>query len=431
MASTITSFGAALSSSIAVLTDDANALLAAAQVPPPTSTPSAESLTKVADQVAHVRSAAARLSEATSSSAGVAAAVDALRALQSRSEAIVRRCDAQLVEYGSPPCPPPTAGSTPSRSADASGLQQQAVRPAPLESEAFSPTTALSQLGISNAGLSALETSSAAARSGATPGSAPTSPFAAVANAAANLASASVAATAASAASTEAGDLIGRLSSPTNRSVAPFEASPAASLPAAPTPAPASGAASGAAVRGATAQHSSARGQQEDELASPNLLSPPSFISPPKSLAYAAALPSSALPTSPGAAHPPPPPPPDARPPPRAGASGDDESDNLFPLMAPLTASEFEGAPAYLREQLGITLDKANECLGTVNDAVTDKRFLDASSDFVSHDEIASLTRLGSRTKTFVLMLLHCVRLRPITVGSAEKRYRLVGGFPK
>ena len=171
-------------------------------------------------------------------------------------------------------------------------------------------------------------------------------------------------------------------------------------------------------------------------------LSPPS-MSPPKSLAsvspprsimgLVSSQPSDGewLPPPPPSSPPPPPssPPPPPLPPPP------DEADNLFPLMAALTTAEFESAPAYLRHQLSMPLDRLNECIEAVNECVTDKRFSGTSDEYVTQDELSHLLRLGarSRTQSLVLFLLHCGRLRSLDAkrsdGSAGgSRYRIAGG---
>ena len=62
---------------------------------------------------------------------------------------------------------------------------------------------------------------------------------------------------------------------------------------------------------------------------------------------------------------------------------------------------------------------------------ITDKRFAAAPGhDHVTLDELAPLLRLGARTKTFVLLMLHCGKLRGLdsTAGASSAgaaRYRI------
>lgn len=98
--------------------------------------------------------------------------------------------------------------------------------------------------------------------------------------------------------------------------------------------------------------------------------------------------------------------------------------------MADLSAAELDAAPGYLKSQLGLSLDKLNECVAKLNDAVTDKRFLNSSDDCLTADEFGPLLRLGSRTKTLVLLLIHCGKLKSLDSGrggsdAASARYRI------
>ena len=81
--------------------------------------------------------------------------------------------------------------------------------------------------------------------------------------------------------------------------------------------------------------------------------------------------------------------------------------------MRPLSAEEYDQIPTYLVSQLSLPLDRVNECIDSVNNVVTDKRFENgASADTVTHEELTSLLRLGGKTKTFILLLVHCGKLR-------------------
>ena len=100
-----------------------------------------------------------------------------------------------------------------------------------------------------------------------------------------------------------------------------------------------------------------------------------------------------------------------------------------------MTEEEFEASPAYLRTSLALPLERVNECMETVNDAITDKRFDVASGeDFVTAEELCTLLRLRDRTKTFILLLLHSGRLKGLDSrnagagsagGSGGARYRI------
>ncbi|KAL1524862.1 hypothetical protein AB1Y20_019742 [Prymnesium parvum] len=124
---------------------------------------------------------------------------------------------------------------------------------------------------------------------------------------------------------------------------------------------------------------------------------------------------------------PPPPPPPPL----------DDDQDNIFPLMDQLSHEEYETIPPYLRNPLQMPLGKLNEAIATVNEFVTDKRFEGATPDHVTVDELSQLLRLGSRCRTFLLLLIHCGRLRALDAKKADNavsappgaaRYRITGG---
>ena len=107
--------------------------------------------------------------------------------------------------------------------------------------------------------------------------------------------------------------------------------------------------------------------------------------------------------------------------------------------QTPLSDDEWNKVPSYLSTQLGADLRKLNEIIDTINEAVTDKRFEGAASDHLTHDEIAQAVRLGSRTKTVILVLITVGRLKGLdtrapgqssgaapAVGAA--RYRIVAG---
>ena len=141
------------------------------------------------------------------------------------------------------------------------------------------------------------------------------------------------------------------------------------------------------------------------------------------------AAPASAIPPSVNAPRPYEASAPAAPPPPPA----DDSSDNLFPLMSELTEAELSSTPKYLIDQLALPLARINECVEALNDHVTDKRFMSSDEgDHITEKEIATRLRLGARSKTLILMLIHCGRLRGLdskgagggTAGAA--RYRIV-----
>ena len=70
-------------------------------------------------------------------------------------------------------------------------------------------------------------------------------------------------------------------------------------------------------------------------------------------------------------------------------------------------------------------LDRVNEAINAVNDLITERRFSrGGSSDSVASEDLASLLRFGSRTKTFVLLLLHLGKLRGLDT-PAGKCYRI------
>ena len=78
-----------------------------------------------------------------------------------------------------------------------------------------------------------------------------------------------------------------------------------------------------------------------------------------------------------------------------------------------------------------------NGYIEALNEGATDKRFEGgAASDHLTHEEIASLARLGTRTKTLILLLITCGRLRGLDSRAAPQpgqsaggaRYRLVAG---
>ena len=108
----------------------------------------------------------------------------------------------------------------------------------------------------------------------------------------------------------------------------------------------------------------------------------------------------------------------------------------MFPLMTPLSEAEFAAVPSYLRNQLQIPLSALNDCLNAVNECVTDKRFDGLAADYVTADEISQLLRLGGRSRTLLLLLIHCGRLRALDAkradGSASApglaRYKIAGG---
>ena len=65
---------------------------------------------------------------------------------------------------------------------------------------------------------------------------------------------------------------------------------------------------------------------------------------------------------------------------------------------------------------------------------MTDKRFEASGADHVTFDELGTLLRLGARSKTFVLLLLHFGRLRALDAKRGSKgsvgaaRYCITGG---
>ena len=69
-------------------------------------------------------------------------------------------------------------------------------------------------------------------------------------------------------------------------------------------------------------------------------------------------------------------------------------------------------APPYLRGSLNAPLHKLNEYLETVQECVNDKFFGEDGVDYVTQEELAVKLGLGSRTKTFLLLLQHCGRLQ-------------------
>mgnify|MGYP006176034915 CR=1 FL=1 len=103
--------------------------------------------------------------------------------------------------------------------------------------------------------------------------------------------------------------------------------------------------------------------------------------------------------------------------------------------MEALTELDLEAAP-HFRSQLP-ELQKLNACVAAVNELVTDKRFdsLAPGADSLTYEELASVLRLGSRSKTFILLMLHCGRLRALdssrpggTNSTSGARYRVAGG---
>jgi hypothetical protein len=78
-----------------------------------------------------------------------------------------------------------------------------------------------------------------------------------------------------------------------------------------------------------------------------------------------------------------------------------------------------QAAPSYLRAQLPLPLARLNECLDKVNETVNDKRFGDGD-DFVTQEELVAKLGLGGKTKTFLLLLQHCGRLKADLAAKAE-----------
>ena len=71
-------------------------------------------------------------------------------------------------------------------------------------------------------------------------------------------------------------------------------------------------------------------------------------------------------------------------------------------------------------------LDRVNEAINAVNDLITERRFNSgAKSDSVTGEDLVSLLRFGSRTKTFILLLLHLGKLRGLDT-PAGKCYRIL-----
>lgn len=95
--------------------------------------------------------------------------------------------------------------------------------------------------------------------------------------------------------------------------------------------------------------------------------------------------------------------------------------------MATLCEAEYQAAPSYLASQLSMPLDRANEAIDAVNDLVTERRFKARGMDneSLTAEDFASLLRLGSRTKTFILLLLHLGKLRGLDT-PAGKCYRII-----
>ena len=104
------------------------------------------------------------------------------------------------------------------------------------------------------------------------------------------------------------------------------------------------------------------------------------------------------------------------------------------PPQTPLSEDEWSTVPSYLRSQLGADLPKLNELVDAINEAATDKRFEGSASDHLTYDEIAAALRLGTRTKTLVLMLITVGRLKgldsraPATQNAGAARYRIAAG---
>ena len=96
--------------------------------------------------------------------------------------------------------------------------------------------------------------------------------------------------------------------------------------------------------------------------------------------------------------------------------------------MQPLTQLEYDSMPSYLTTQLCLPLERLNEAIEVVNVCVTDKRFEGGGvNDHVTAEELNGLLRLGARSKTFILAMLQCGRLRGLDASqtTADKRYKI------
>ena len=204
-----------------------------------------------------------------------------------------------------------------------------------------------------------------------------------------------------------------------------------------------------ASASSAALRRARSRTVDEDMPPTPEMSSPPRLASPPRSLASCTGgggttAAGASMGMGMGTPPPPPPPLPAAAAAAAAGGTGGGAhaaasrrgrgsgDDNLFPLMAPLSDEELQAAPSYLTSQLGFDARRVNGCIEALNDKVTDKRFLREGGDHLTFDEVTQLLRLGGKTKTFVLLLVHLGKLRSLDSGrgAAEQpgaaRYRIV-----
>ena len=405
------SFTDSLSSQLRTLEGDSRALVDAAHDLPA----AGAAIQCVSKRISAAQRASSTLhADLIHSSRAVEVAVEATRAMQARNAVIILTCEEVLDQYHSEP------------DAAAPALKLPTVPPPP-ENEPFSPSIGIAQLGISTAGLSALQpaerqSSGGGAQPPQTPPAAPANPCAAAPPPPPD-------------ATAEEAALFGLAVFPSYMQPPAVTAAPAASStlidlsdPEASVPALPSSESVTSSPPGVPSNDpggSSSRERLSSELVSPCLFSPPFLLSPPKSLALASLGGGGLRGGASTACQPLPPPPP----PPREA----DTECTLFPTMSELSEAELDATPGYLRNQLGLSHAKLNEGIAAINECVTDKCFMGGEADHVTFEEISTLLRYGSRTRTFVLLLLHAGRLRAMDTKKHDSvagaaRYKIVGG---
>lgn len=87
-------------------------------------------------------------------------------------------------------------------------------------------------------------------------------------------------------------------------------------------------------------------------------------------------------------------------------------AEDPFPLMAPITNQEIEGAPKYLRSQ--IDGDKLNEIVLQLNAIVKGKRDSRAAKDLLELEDLEQKLQLGRMAKVIILVLIKLRRLEAV-----------------